>query len=71
MFLLVKRKIWFMTNPTATVPKVAIRGSQGAAEAEILTPQALEFLGALSANFDAERQRLLAARVTRRSRDFP
>src|SRR6201992_469055 len=65
MFLLVKRKIWFMTNPTATVPKVAIRGSQGAAEAEILTPQALEFLGALSANFDAERRRLLAARVTR------
>src|SRR6202000_690289 len=45
--------------------KVAIRGSQGAAEAEILTPQALEFLGALSANFDAERRRLLAARVTR------
>src|SRR5580698_6802814 len=54
-----------MTNPTATVPTVAITGSQGAAEAEILTPQALEFLGALSANFEAERQRLLAARVTR------
>ena len=54
-----------MTNPTATVPTVAITGSTGAAEAEILTPQALEFLGALSANFEAERQRLLAARVTR------
>jgi malate synthase len=54
-----------MTNPTATVPTVAITGSTGAAEAEILTPQALEFLGALSANFEAERRRLLAARVTR------
>jgi malate synthase len=54
-----------MTNPTATVPTVAITGSKGAAEAEILTPQALEFLGALSTNFEAERQRLLAARVTR------
>src|ERR1700728_3788049 len=54
-----------MTNPTATVPTVAITGSKGAAEAEIITPQALEFLGALSANFEAERQRLLAARVTR------
>src|SRR6202050_3383600 len=54
-----------MTNPTATVPTVAITGSKGAAEAEILTPQALEFLGALSANFEAERRRLLAARVTR------
>ena len=54
-----------MTNPTATIPTVAITGSKGAAEAEILTPQALEFLGALSAKFETERQRLLAARVTR------
>src|SRR5271168_4583742 len=54
-----------MTNPTATIPTVTMTGSGGAAEAVILTPQALEFLGALSANFDAERQRLLAARVTR------
>src|SRR6202051_424859 len=54
-----------MTNPTVTVPTVTIKGSQGAAEAEILTPQALEFLAALSSNFEAERQRLLAARVTR------
>ncbi len=54
-----------MTNSTVTVPTVTIEGTQGAAEAEILTPQALEFLGALAANFEAERQRLLAARVTR------
>ena len=54
-----------MANSTVTVPSVKIEGPQGAAEAEILTPQALEFLGALSANFEAERQRLLAARVTR------
>src|SRR5271156_5339298 len=61
-----------MANSTVTVPAVKIEatphgtpGQAGAAEAEILTPQALEFLGALSANFEAERQRLLAARVTR------
>src|SRR3984957_5918412 len=54
-----------MTNPTATVPSVKIEGTAGAAEREILTPQAIEFVAALSANFEAERQRLLAARVTR------
>ncbi len=54
-----------MTHSTATIPTVTIKGTQGAAEAEILTPQALEFLGALASNFEAERQRLLAARVTR------
>jgi malate synthase len=60
-----------MTNPTATVPTVTIEagqgaaGAAGAAEAEILTPQALEFLGALASNFEAERQSLLAARVAR------
>ena len=54
-----------MTNSTVTAPTVTIEGTQGAAEAEILTPQALEFLGALASNFEAERQRLLAARVAR------
>src|SRR6202044_3857783 len=54
-----------MTNSTATAPSVTIAGSQGAAEAEILTPKALEFLGALASNFEAERQSLLAARVVR------
>ncbi len=54
-----------MTNPTATVPTVTLEAPQGAAEAEILTPQALEFLAALATNFEAERQRLLAARVAR------
>jgi malate synthase len=54
-----------MANSTVTVPSVKIEGPQGAAEAEILTPQALEFLVALSTNFEAERQKLLAARVTR------
>src|ERR1700734_548913 len=54
-----------MTNPTATVSSVTIEGTQGAAEAEILTPKAIEFLAALSTNFEAERERLLAARVTR------
>ena len=54
-----------MTNSTVTAPTVTIAGAQGAAEAEILTPKALEFLGALASNFEAERQRLLAARVTR------
>src|SRR5271168_1890351 len=54
-----------MTNPTATIPTVTMTGASGAVEAKILTPQAIEFLGALSANFEAERQRLLAARVIR------
>ena len=54
-----------MTNSTVTVPTVTIEAPQGAAEAEILTPQALEFLGGLASNFEAERQRLLAARVVR------
>src|SRR5271154_7450354 len=54
-----------MTNSTVTAPTVTIAGAQGEAEAEILTPQALEFLGALASNFEAERQSLLAARVAR------
>jgi malate synthase len=54
-----------MANSTVTVPTVKIEGTAGAAEREILTPQAIEFVAALSANFEGERQRLLAARVTR------
>src|ERR1700678_2818212 len=54
-----------MTNSTVTAPSVTIAGTQGAAEAEVLTPKALEFLGALASNFEAERQSLLAARVVR------
>src|SRR6201999_774447 len=54
-----------MANSMVTVPTVKVEGTHGVSEAEILTPQAIEFLGALSANFEAERQKLLAARVTR------
>jgi malate synthase len=54
-----------MTKSTMTVPSVTITGPQGAPETEILTPKALEFLVSLSGNFEAERQRLLAARVIR------
>ncbi len=54
-----------MTDSTVTAPTVKIEGAQGPAEAEILTPEALEFLGSLASNFEAERQRLLAARVAR------
>jgi len=50
-----------MANSTVTVPTVKIEGTAGAAEREILTPQAIEFVAALSANFEGERQRLLAA----------
>src|ERR1700688_4367642 len=62
-----KIRLWggTMANSTVTVPTVKVEGTHGAAEAEILTPQAVEFLGPLSANFEAERQRLLAPRVTR------
>jgi malate synthase len=54
-----------MKNSTVAVPTVTVAGAHGAAEAEILTPQALEFLGALSANFEPERQRLLETRAIR------
>jgi malate synthase len=54
-----------MTDSTVAMPTVTIQATQGAAEAEILTPQALEFLGALASQFEPERQRLLAARVAR------
>src|ERR1700688_2032544 len=62
-----KIRLWggTMANSTVTVPTVKVEGTHGGAGAEILSPQALEFLGALSANFEEERQRLLAARVTR------
>ncbi len=53
-----------MANSTVT-PAVTITARQGAAEAEILTGAALEFLGALAAKFEPTRQELLAARVTR------
>jgi len=54
-----------MTNSTVTAPIVTVSGAQSAATAEILTPTALEFLGALATNFEGERQQLLAARVAR------
>ena len=54
-----------MTIPTVSTPTVTVAGTQGAAEAEILTPQALAFLGSLAAEFEGERQSLLAARIAR------
>ncbi len=54
-----------MSLNMVAVPTISIEGIQGAAEEEILTPEALDFLAALSTTFEEERQRLLAARVTR------
>ena len=54
-----------MANSTVTAATVTITGAQGPAEAEILTPQALDFLAALASTFETERQQLLAARVAR------
>src|SRR6202167_3421555 len=54
-----------MTHNMVSVPTISIEGTQSTAEAEILTPEALEFLGALSTTFEDERQRLLAARIAR------
>jgi malate synthase len=54
-----------MTHNMVSVPTISIEGTAGAAQAEILTPEALDFLAALSTTFEEERQRLLAARVTR------
>jgi malate synthase len=54
-----------MADSTVTAPTIKIEAKQGAAEAEILTPQALDFLASLAVNFEAERQKLLAARIAR------
>jgi malate synthase len=54
-----------MTHNMVSIPTISIEGTQGTAEADILTPEALEFLGALSTTFEDERQRLLAARIAR------
>ncbi|MGC2400747.1 MAG: malate synthase A [Acidobacteriaceae bacterium] len=54
-----------MADSTVTAPTIKIEARRGAAEAEILTPQALDFLGALAVNFEAERQKLLEARIVR------
>src|ERR1700760_3953338 len=51
-----------MADSTVAAPSVTVTG---AANAEILTPKALEFLASLSAKFEPERQQLLAARVAR------
>jgi malate synthase len=55
-----------MTHNMVSVPTISIAGTQGAAEAEILTPEALDFLASLSTTFEEERQRLLAARLSLR-----
>jgi malate synthase len=54
-----------MTNTTVSTPTVTVTGKRGAAEAEILTAEALEFLGVLATQFEGERQSLLAARIAR------
>jgi len=49
-------------------PGIAISGPVTAAYAEILTPEALAFLGELHTRFDARRRQLLAARLERQKR---
>src|ERR1700753_623285 len=54
-----------MANTTTTTPPVTVLSKNTAAEAQILTPQALEFLAALAARFEPVRQQVLAARKAR------
>ena len=49
-------------------PPVSIKADLGPRYDEILTPEALEFLGALHAQFDARRHRLLVRRLERQAR---
>jgi malate synthase len=53
---------------TATNSAVELRVPVEGRDAEILTPEALAFVAALQREFDAERRRLLAARVERQSK---
>jgi len=55
-----------MDAPSA--PKVEILGSTDGRTQEILTPEALAFLGDLHRRFDARRRELLAVRAARQTR---
>jgi malate synthase len=58
-----------MTTSTQTRPHaVKVTGAIGPRGGEILTPEALAFIEALHANFDARRRELLAARIERQKR---
>ena len=54
-----------MSIPTASGPKIEFTAPVVGAHAEILTPEAVEFLGVLSAAFEHRRQELLARRKQR------
>src|SRR5215469_2895872 len=56
-----------MSTPTASGPKVEITAPVRRAHAEILTPEAVEFLGSLSAAFEERRQELLTRRKQRQA----
>src|SRR5215469_10791405 len=56
-----------MSTPTASGPKVEITAPVRRAHAEILTPEAVEFLGSLSAAFEERRQELLIRRKQRQA----
>jgi malate synthase len=52
----------------ATRPAVEVRGAKDGRAAEILTPEALDFLAGLHRKFDGRRRGLLAARAERQKR---
>ena len=54
-------------DPDISDPTVTVTVTQGAAEAEILTPAAQRFLAALAANFESRRRALLDARKVRQA----
>jgi malate synthase len=56
-----------MSLPSASGPRVEIAAPVQGAHAEILTPEAVKFLGSLSAAFEERRQELLARRNQRQA----
>ena len=52
----------------ATRPAIEVRGAKEGRAAEILTPEALDFLAGLHRKFDGRRRELLAARAERQKR---
>src|SRR6516165_11687911 len=56
-----------MSTPAASGPKVEMTAPVRGAHAEVLTPEAVEFLGSLSAAFEERRQELLTRRKQRQA----
>ncbi|MEA2929495.1 MAG: malate synthase, partial [Hyphomicrobiales bacterium] len=63
-----RRRVLKSTAGTPRVPGVVIKGKLGPRYREVLNPPALRFLADLHREFDASRERLLAARAEQQAR---